>query len=109
MSGWYIALAIAGITFGTLLARSGFYAIGTSTKLPPTVDRALRYAPACALAAIIAPSVLAPGQAGFSVAVHNHHLWAVAAATVVFVVRRNMILMMTVGMAVFTGLRLLLG
>jgi branched-subunit amino acid transport protein len=38
--------------------------------------------------------------------VHNNQMWAVLAAGAVFAWKRNMLLMMTVGMAVFTALRL---
>ena len=56
---WYVLLAFAGLTVSTLLTRGSFFMLPASFKLPARIERALRYAPACALAAIITPEVLA--------------------------------------------------
>jgi len=74
-------------------------------ELPERIERGLRYAPACALTAIIAQSVFAR-QGEAYVSVHNNQIWALLAAALVFAKTRNMIAMMVVGMAVFTALRL---
>ena len=60
---------------------------------------------ACALAAIIAPGVLAHDR-HVTISWGNQQLWALLAATVVFARTRNMMAMMVVGMGVFTVLRL---
>jgi branched-subunit amino acid transport protein len=103
MNAWYMLAAIAGLGGSTLLTRSSFFVLPASVRLPAAAERALRYAPACALAAIIAPSVLVHDG---SVAV-NDRLVAAMLAAAVFARTRNMLVMMAVGMAAFTALRLL--
>ena len=102
----YMAVAIVGLTVVTLLARSGFLLLPSKVRLPPAWDRALRHAPACALAAIVAPSVLTRDHQPF-IAWDNHQLWAVLVAVPVFVRWRSMTVLIGVGMAVFTLLRLI--
>ena len=63
------------------------------------------YAPACALAAIIAPDLLIEGgQVQMSLA--NPKLLAALGATLYYLVRRNMLETIVVGMLFFTVLRL---
>ena len=54
----YTALAILAVTVASLLTRSGPQLLGAHLRLPATVDAALRYAPACALAGIIVPDLV---------------------------------------------------
>jgi branched-subunit amino acid transport protein len=101
----HMSLAIAGMALATVLTRGSFFMLPASLQLPPRVERALQYAPACALAAIIAPDILTRDQSIY-LSWHNNELWAVAIAAVVFAKTRNMIVMMVVGMVAFTLLRL---
>jgi branched-subunit amino acid transport protein len=105
MDWLYLALACAGLTAATLLTRGSFFMLPSRWQLPPRLERALRYAPACALAAIIAPEVLLI-QGDVSLALANDKLWATVLAAAVFIKTRNMLLMMAVGMIAFTLLRL---
>ena len=101
----YMLVAITGLTVVTVLTRASFFMLPATVQLPGRVERALKYAPACALAAIIAPGVLAhDGQV--TIGWGNHQMWALIAATAVFALKRNMMLMMAVGMGVLTALRL---
>lgn len=102
----YMLGAIAGLVVVTVLARSSFFVLPARIDLPLWLERALRYAPACALAAIIAPGVLAHGGR-VTISWGNQQLWALVAATAVFARTRNMLAMMVVGMGVFTALRLM--
>jgi branched-subunit amino acid transport protein len=102
----YMAIAIGGLTVITFLTRSAFFLLPSKVQLPPAWDRALRHAPACALAAIVAPSVLTRDHQPF-IAWDNHQLWAVLVAVPVFVRWRSMTVLIGVGMAVFTLLRLI--
>jgi branched-subunit amino acid transport protein len=55
--GWlWITLVLIGST--TILTRGSFIIPGERARLPPVAHRVLRYAPAAALAALIAPDVL---------------------------------------------------
>lgn len=107
MHDWlYMVAAIAGLTVVTVLTRGSFFMLPASVQLPGRVERALKYAPACALAAIVAPGVLSK-QGEVTIGWGNHQMWAVVAATVVGAKTRNMLAMIAVGMGVFTALRLL--
>lgn len=101
-----IILAVAGLTAVTVLSRASFLLLPPSVELPSSVERALRYAPACALAAIVAPNILVE-NGRLDIAIDNYEMWAVIAGTAVFLRWRNMLTMMMVGVAVFTALRLL--
>lgn len=101
----YLSVAIAGLAVVTLVARGSFFVLPATVKLPLRVERALRYAPACALMAVIAPALFSRDGRPY-LSVDNDQMWGVLAACAVFVRRRNMIAMMVVGMAVFTALRL---
>jgi branched-subunit amino acid transport protein len=101
----YMLIAIAGLTVVTFATRSSFFMLPSSVQLPPMVERALRYAPVCALTAIVAPAVFSRDHQPY-LSWHNNQMWALLAASLVFARTRNMLLMMCVGMAVFTALRL---
>ena len=107
MHDWgYMLAAIAGLTVVTVLTRASFFMLPSRVQLPARVERALRYAPACALAAIVAPGVLTREQE-IAIGWGNHQMWALLAAAAVFAKTRNMAAMMAVGLSVFTALRLL--
>jgi branched-subunit amino acid transport protein len=101
----YMLVAIAGLTVVTFATRSSFFMLPPSLELPPMVERALRYAPVCALTAIVAPAVLTRDHEPF-ISWQNYQMWAVLAAGLVFARFRNMTAMIVVGMTVFTVLRL---
>lgn len=102
-------LTILGLTAVTVVTRSFFLLFGERVELPERLQRALRYAPAAALAAIVAPEVAGlTGPAGaLDLSLRNPRLWAALAAGALFALRRRMVEMIAVGMAVFTALRLL--
>ena len=52
----WTAFVLLGIT--TLLTRGSFIVIGERGRLPATLQRALRYAPAAALSALVVPDLL---------------------------------------------------
>jgi branched-subunit amino acid transport protein len=105
MSALSIWLVIIGMTAVTTVSRAFFLFAGERMQLPQRVQRALRYAPAAALAAVVIPDVLWwHNQLMFSL--HNYQLVAAAAGLLWFVWRRSMIETILVGMLVFTLLRL---
>ena len=93
------------LTLATLIARSGFWLVGHKVGLPKRVQEALRYAPACALAAIIVPDLLL-NHNQIDVGLNNPRLIAGVMATAFFMVRKNMLHTIFFGMAVFTYIRL---
>jgi branched-subunit amino acid transport protein len=102
----YAWLAIVGLTAVTVITRSAFLVLGERFPLPERVQHALRYAPACALSALIAPEVLTAGGA-LVLDPASPKLAAGLVAVAVMVVSRSMIVTMAIGMGIFTLLRLL--
>jgi branched-subunit amino acid transport protein len=93
------------MTVITSLTRALFLIGGKRMILPPRVQRALRYAPAAALAAVVIPDLLST-PSGLSVAFSNHALYASLCGLAWYIWRRGMLGTIVVGMVVFTGLRL---
>ena len=60
---WYVLGAIALLTLCSVLTRAAYMVFGHLLPLPESLRRALRYAPAAALVAIIVPEIL-PWSAG---------------------------------------------
>ncbi len=101
----YMLLGIAGLTMTTFATRGSFFMLPASFQLPERFERALRFAPACALTAIVAPGVFTKNQE-LVLSWHNNQMWALLVGGLVFAKTRNMLAMMGVGMTVFTILRL---
>lgn len=93
------------IGLATTLPRASFIVLGSRVVLPSVLQRALRYAPAAALAAIVAPDIFL--VAG-SIQPLNPKLAAAIAATAVALLARNPWLPFIVGMAVLHVLRQLI-
>lgn len=55
---WTVWLSLFAIALATTLPRASFIVLGSRVPLPSRVRRALRYAPAAALAAVVAPDLL---------------------------------------------------
>ncbi len=107
MSGLTAALVIAGLTGVTVITRSLFLVLGDRVPLPQRVRHGLRYAPACALAALILPQLVLADQA-ISLSPLNPRLDAGLIAIAVMLLTRSMLGAMCAGMAVFALLRALL-
>lgn len=99
-------LSFVLIGLATTLPRASFIVLGGRVRLPSVVQRALRYAPAAALAAIVVPDVLVVGG---DFAPLNPKLAGVAAAVAAALLSRNPWLPFIAGMAVLLGLRALVG
>ncbi len=106
MSHWQIWIALVGMAVVTIVTRALFLMAGEHVSLPDRLQRALRYAPAAALAAIILPDLMT-WQGHFTVGLENYKLIAGVAAGLFYLVTRKMLGMIAVGMAVYTALRLL--
>jgi branched-subunit amino acid transport protein len=103
--GLWLWLVFLCVGLATVLPRASFLVLGGRVSLPPVVQRSLRYAPAAALAAVVAPDLfVTEGR----VTVFSAE---VAAALLVLVVARrwrNPWLPFLVGMGSLWGLRWLL-
>ena len=107
MSDIEIWLTIIFLTIATVIDRSAFWVVGHHINLPKRVQEALRYAPSCALAAIIIPDLFINNDQ-ISISLTNPKLIAGVAATLFFFWQRSMLLIILFGMLVFTVARLYL-
>ncbi len=98
--------AIVVLALATAATRSTFWLVGHHLTIPKRVNEMLRFAPACALAAIIAPDLLMDSTQ-MQLDLLNPKLLSGIAATIFYLIRRNMLQTIVFGMLVFTGLRLL--
>lgn len=100
---WLIFILIG---LATTLPRASFIVLGNRVTLPSVLQRALRYAPAAALAAIVVPDVLVVSG---SLEVFNPKLAAAIVAVAAAALSRNPWLPFIGGMAVLLGIRYLIG
>ena len=100
---WYVVCAILLLALCSLLTRAGFMLFGDYLPLPDGVRRALRYAPAAALVAIIIPEVL-PWQPGTEPSLDVKAV-AAALAILLYWKTHNSLLMIVGGMIAYWLLR----
>jgi branched-subunit amino acid transport protein len=106
MTDLQIWLVIAGMALITLLTRSSFLLLSDRLSLPERVQHGLRYAPVCALVALITPELfLVDGALDLSIT--NAKLIGGVAAVLIVLATRSMIVTIVVGMLAFTAIRLL--
>jgi branched-subunit amino acid transport protein len=106
MSDLEIWLTIAVLTFSTAATRTAFWLVGHHITIAPRVQDMLRYAPACALSAIIFPDLLLGSSGDLLLDFRNYKLLAAVAASGYYLLRRNMLETIVFGMLCFTGLRI---
>ncbi len=107
MSAAGVWLAIALMTLATVITRSAFFLFGHRVRIPPRLQHALRYAPAAALAAIVAPELLLSHDT-LQLSWSNPKLMAGVAAVLFFLATRHFLGTIVVGMVVFSLLRIML-
>lgn len=106
MSSGDIWLTIAGLTLVTVVTRNAFLVLGHKISMPERVQHALRYAPACALVALIVPEVVL--QSGtLALTFSNPKLVASVVAVATLMVTRRAVAAIALGMLAFTLIRLL--
>lgn len=104
---WYGWLLVAGTALVVFFTRAAFILPGSRLRLPPTAERILRYAPAAALMAIIAPDV-ATAHGALAVSLDNPRLVGGLAAFAIAAATRSVTLTIVGGMAALTAARLFL-
>ncbi len=100
MSAIEIWICIALMAIVTVATRTVMLAFGDRIALPERVQHALRFAPACALTALIAPELLTD-QGAWAVSLANARLVAGGIAIAVMLATRSMVATMGVGMAAY--------
>ena len=106
MTDLEIWITIGVLAVATAATRSSFWLVGHHITIPKRVQEMLRFAPACALAAIVAPDLLLGSKGELQLAVTNLKLVAGLASIGYYFWRRNMLETIVFGMLFFTGLRL---
>lgn len=106
MSDLEIWITIGVLAVATAATRSSFWLVGHHITIPKRVQEMLRFAPACALAAIVAPDLLLGSKGELDLAISNLKLVAGVASIAYYLLRRNMLETIVFGMLFFTGLRL---
>jgi branched-subunit amino acid transport protein len=104
---WTLAV-IVGLAGVTVVARGFFFISSSAWKLPGWAERGLQYAPIAALAAVVFPEVLMT-QGQLVQTALDARIFGAIAGTLVFWWKRNTLLTILVGMAVYLPLRLGLG
>ncbi|KQY16612.1 MULTISPECIES: AzlD domain-containing protein [Massilia] len=105
MADWEIWTVIVVLGVATACCRSALWMVGHRVTIPRRVQEMLRYAPACALAAIVAPDFMLGPQGEVELAVTNPKLLAGIISLAYYLWRRNMLQTIVIGMVVFTVLR----
>ncbi|MFN4064063.1 MAG: AzlD domain-containing protein [Parazoarcus communis] len=104
--GLTLWLTFAAIGVTTLMTRGSFIMLGEKARLPAALHRALRYAPAAALSALVVPDILLDGG---QLQPLNPKLLAAVVVVVVALRWRNPWLPFILGMGVLIALRKGLG
>jgi len=102
---WAMVLGMAAVTFGV---RYPVLALVSRVSLPPAALNALRYVPPAVLAAIITPAVLMPDGQQIDLSLDNAYLVAAVVAIGVSLWKKNLLLTLGAGMAVFLLWRLVM-
>nr|WP_155437784.1 AzlD domain-containing protein [Pseudoduganella ginsengisoli] len=100
-------MTIVALAAATAATRASFWVVGHHINIPKRVHEVLRYAPACALAAIVAPDLLLDTAGHVQFEYSNPKLVSALVSVVFYLLRRNMLETIIFGMAFFTALRLL--
>jgi len=104
MSAVEVWVTIVLMTAVTVATRTVMLVFGDRIPLPERVQHALRFAPACALTALIAPELLTE-QGAWAISLANAKLVACAIAISVMLATRSMMATMGLGMAAYLALR----
>ena len=108
MNTWQAFFAILGLAVVTIATRGFFLFPERELPMPAWLKQGLRYAPLAALAAVVAPEVVMQ-QGHLLTTVKDARLYAVAAATLYFFWRRDILGTILSGTAVMVALRVGLG
>lgn len=105
MTSLSIWITVAGMALVTLVTRTIMLAFGDRIPLPERVQHALRFAPVCALTALIAPELLTEHGA-WAISLANPKFVAGSIAVAVMLATRSVMATMLLGLLAFLALRL---
>lgn len=104
---WTLAV-IVGLAAMTVITRSFFFISERPWRLPPWMARGLQYASIAAFAAVVVPEVLTT-RGEFIDTWKDARLFGAAAGAAIYFWRRNVLMTIGLGMAVYLPLYLGLG
>lgn len=99
---------IIGLAAVTVVARSFFFLSNQDWQLPHWAQRGLQYAPIAALSAVVVPEIVM-SQGELITTWQDARLFAALAGVVIYFARRDVLLTIIGGMAVYLPLHLGLG
>ena len=99
---------IIGLSVVTVVARSFFFLSNQDWQLPHWAQRGLQYAPIAALSAVVMPEIVM-SQGALITTWQDARLFAAAAGVVIYFAKRDVLLTIIGGMAVYLPLHLGLG
>lgn len=99
---------IAGLALVTVVTRSFFFLSNKPWHLPHWAQRGLQYAPIAALSAVVVPEIVM-SQGQLITTWQDARLFAAAAGAMIYFFKRNVLLTILGGMAVYLPLHLGLG
>lgn len=105
---WHTVLVILGLTLVTVLARGFFLISSRPWSLPHWVQRGLQYAPIAALAAVVVPEV-AMTQGHLIGTWQDARLFSAVAGAAAYFWRKDVLVTIVAGMAVYLPLHIALG
>lgn len=108
MTDWWTIAVIAGLSCVTVVARSFFFISSKPWSLPHWAQRGLQYAPIAALAAVVVPEVVM-SQGQLVATWQDARLFAAAAGAAAYYWRRDVLVTIIAGMAVYLPLHIGLG
>ena len=99
---------IVGLAVVTVVSRSFFLISSKPWQLPHWAQRGLQYAPIAALSAVVVPEIVM-SQGQLIGTWQDARLFAAAAGVAIYYVKRNVLMTILGGMAVYLPLHLALG
>ena len=108
MTDWWTMGVIAGLSCVTVVARSFFFISSKPWSLPRWAQRGLQYAPIAALSAVVVPEVVM-SQGQLVSTWQDARLFAAAAGAAAYYWRRDVLVTIIAGMAVYLPLHIGLG
>jgi len=99
---------IFGLSVVTVVARSFFFLSNQDWQLPHWAQRGLQYAPIAALSAVVIPEIVM-SQGALITTWQDARLFAAVAGVLVYFTKRDVLLTIIGGMAVYLPLHLGLG
>jgi branched-subunit amino acid transport protein len=104
---WTLLVSV-GLAIVTVVSRSFFLISGKPWQLPHWAQRGLQYAPIAALSAVVVPEIVM-SQGQLIGTWQDARLFAAAAGVAIYYVKRNVLMTILGGMAVYLPLHLALG